>query len=484
MTHMRLPTRRKDPTNVTGVNQMKTVLVVDDEKLVRWSIRQKLESAGYQVFEADTCSSALKLYQEHLPDLVTLDVRLPDGSGLKLLLDMKKIAPNVPMIMITAYGAVEDAVKALKIGAYDYLEKPINFDRLLHSLQNAFETSSLREQVDRTKREQRDTYSLDNIIGESDFIRSVKELVLKVAVSEANTILVQGESGTGKDLVAKALHYESNRSRQPFMILNCAAIPEQLLESELFGHERGAFTDAKALKKGLFELADGGSIFFDEISEMALNLQAKLLRVLEDHTFRRIGGVKDIHVDVRVICASNRDVEGMVARNEFREDLFYRLSVIPITLNPLRERREDIPILIDHFVNHYNVRFNKSVHGLSKDAQSSLEQYRWPGNVRELRNAIERAMILQDDGLLSLDLFPLRISEFKGQDQGSGGVGSFTIPDGGVNLYEFEKQLIQQALMRAGGNQSKASRLLSITRDTLRYKMKKYGLRKGFDQPA
>ncbi|MGW8182036.1 MAG: sigma-54-dependent transcriptional regulator, partial [bacterium] len=211
---------------------MKTVLVVDDEKLVRWSIRQKLESAGYQVFEADTCASALKLYQEHPPELVTLDVRLPDGSGLKLLLDMKKISPNVPMIMITAYGAVEDAVKALKIGAYDYLEKPINFDRLLHSLQNAFETSTLREQVDRTKKEQRDTYSLDSIIGISEFIRSVKELVLKVAVSEANTILVQGESGTGKDLVAKALHYESNRSRQPFMILNCAAIPEQLLESE------------------------------------------------------------------------------------------------------------------------------------------------------------------------------------------------------------------------------------------------------------
>lgn len=481
---LRIASPHKDETKSTGVSQMKTVLVVDDEKLVRWSIRQKLESAGYQVLEAETCSSALRLYQEHLPDLVTLDVRLPDGSGLKLLLEMKKISPNVPMMMITAYGAVEDAVKALKIGAYDYLEKPINFDRLLHSLQNAFETSALREQVDRTKKEQRDTYSLDSIIGKSKFIQSVKELVLKVAVSEANTILVQGESGTGKDLVVKALHYESNRSRQPFMILNCAAIPEQLLESELFGHERGAFTDAKALKKGLFELADGGSIFFDEISEMALNLQAKLLRVLEDHTFRRIGGVKDIHVDVRVICASNKDVEGMVSRGEFREDLFYRLSVIPITLNPLRERREDIPVLIDHFINYYNVRFNKSVQGLTKDAQTAMEQYRWPGNVRELRNAIERAMILQDNGLLSLDLFPLRISEFKGREAAETGAGEFAIPEGGVDLYEVERQLIQQALIRAGGNQSKASRLLSITRDTLRYKMKKYGLRKGLDQPV
>jgi len=458
---------------------MKTILVVDDEKLVRWSLRQKLEAAGYSVLEADSCGAALALFQENLPDLVTLDVRLPDGSGLKLLLDLKKISPNTPIIMITAYGAVEDAVKALKIGAYDYLEKPINFEKLLHSLQNALETSTLREQVDRTKKEQRTTYSLDNIIGVSSFVQSVKQLVRKVAVSEANTILVQGESGTGKDLVAKALHFESNRSRQPFMILNCAAIPEQLLESELFGHERGAFTDAKAMKKGLFELADGGSIFFDEISEMALNLQAKLLRVLEDQTFRRIGGVKDIQVDVRVICASNKDVEKLVAENKFREDLFYRLSVIPISLAPLRERREDIPVLIQHFVEFYNSRFNKSVRGLTEESRQALENYDWPGNVRELRNAIERAMILQDEGLLTLDHFPLRIAEYRGQLRGGPSEG-IKIPENGVNLYDVEKLLIQQALAKAAGNQSRASRLLSITRDTLRYKMKKYGLKKGY----
>ncbi len=461
---------------------MKTVLIVDDEKLVRWSIRQKLESAGYQVFEADTCATARALFRENLPDLVTLDVRLPDGSGLKLLLDMKKVSPNVPVIMITAYGAVEDAVKALKIGAYDYLEKPINFDRLLHSLQNAVETSTLREQVDRTKQEERSSYSLDNIIGVSDYIRSVKQLVRKVAVSEASTILVQGASGTGKELVAKALHYESNRSRQPFMILNCAAIPEYLLESELFGHERGAFTDAKAMKKGLFELADGGSIFFDEISEMALNLQAKLLRVLEDQTFRRIGGIKDIQVDVRVICASNQDVETIAAKGEFREDLFYRLSVIPITLAPLKERREDIPVLIDHFVDFYNARFTKSALGFTEESRAALEAYDWPGNVRELRNAVERAMILQDEGLLTLDLLPLRISEFRADGRLTTSSGTFNIPEAGIDLYDVEKRLIQQALNRAGGNQSKASRLLSITRDTLRYKMKKYGLRKGLLQ--
>jgi transcriptional regulator with PAS, ATPase and Fis domain len=267
------------------------------------------------------------------------------------------------------------------------------------------------------------------------------------------------------------------------MILNCAAIPEQLLESELFGHERGAFTDAKAMKKGLFELADGGSIFFDEISEMALNLQAKLLRVLEDQTFRRIGGVKDIHVDVRVICASNKDVETMAKKGQFREDLFYRLSVIPITLTPLKERREDIPVLIDHFIEHYNLRFNKNVTGLTDKARKALETYDWPGNVRELKNAIERAMILQDNGLLSLDLFPLRIAEFKVESKVALPGGNLRIPDTGIDLYQVEKQLIQQALSRAGGNQSKASRLLSITRDTLRYKMKKYGLKKGYGQP-
>lgn len=457
---------------------MKTVLVVDDEKLVRWSIRQKLESAGYQVLEAETFADALELFKSSLPDLVTLDVRLPDGSGLKLLLEMKQLAPNTPVIMITAYGAVDDAVKALQIGAYDYLEKPINFDRLLHSLKNALETSSLREQVDRVKKEQKTSNSLDSIVGGSTAIEEVKGLVLKVARSEAGTVLVQGESGTGKDLVAKALHYESRRSNHPFMIINCAAIPEQLLESELFGHERGAFTDAKALKKGLFELADGGSIFFDEISEMATNLQAKLLRVLEDHTFRRIGGVKDIHSSVRVICASNKDMEELVAKGQFREDLFYRLSVIPINLPPLRDRREDIPVLIDYFVQDYNRRFNKAVKGLTKQARSALQKYDWPGNVRELKNAIERAMILQDEGLLDIQWFPQRIWDSQGDSRVATRNGHFSIPDGGIDLYNVEKELIRQALVKSGGNQSKASRLLSITRDTLRYKMKKYQLKK------
>ncbi len=456
----------------------KTVLVVDDENLVRWSLRQKLESAGYQVLEADTAGMAMSLFQEHLPDLITLDIRLPDASGLKVLLDLKRLSPSTPIVMITAYGAVDDAVKALQIGAYDYLEKPINFERLLHSLENALETSVLRTEVERSKREQQDAYSVDRVIGNSKAIFEVKALVQKVADSGATTILIQGESGTGKDMVAKALHYMSRRSAQPFMVLNCPAIPEQLLENELFGHERGAFTDARTMKKGLFELADGGTVFFDEISELHLNLQAKLLRVLEDQTFRRIGGVKDIRADVRVICASNKDLEKMAREGQFREDLFYRLSIIPIVLPPLRERKDDVDLLVGHFVDEYNARFNKSIQGLSQRAQRILRNYDWPGNVRELKNVIERAMILQDHGYVDVDLLPVRISEFTAEPAALPGKGTLAIPAQGVDLYKVEKELIRQALFKARGNQTHASRLLSISRDTLRYKMKKYGLNK------
>lgn len=456
----------------------KVVLVVDDEKLIRWSIRQKLESAGYEVLEAGTAAEADSLFKENMPDLVTLDVRLPDTNGLKVLLEMKKLAPDTPIIMITAYGAVDDAVKALQIGAYDYLEKPINFERLLHSLGNAFETTALRTEVQRSKREQEDTFTVDRIIGESRAIQEVKALVERVAVSEANTIVIEGESGTGKDMVAKALHYQSRRRNHPFVVLNCAAIPEQLLENELFGHERGAFTDAKTMKKGLFELADEGTVFFDEISEIHLHLQPKLLRVLEDQIFRRIGGIKDIRTNVRIICASNKDLEKMVARGEFREDLFYRLSVIPITMPPLRDRKDDIPLLVDHFVDEYNRRFRKSIKGVLPKALKIMGNYDWPGNVRELRNAIERAMILQDDGYIDENLLPGRISAFGDESKGLLLDQSPSIPPQGIDLYEVEKDLIRRALAKAGGNQTRASRLLSITRDVLRYKMKKYGLGK------
>jgi two-component system, NtrC family, response regulator AtoC len=452
---------------------MKSILVVDDEKLVRWTLRQKLEGAGYGVLEAATFEEGIRLFQENLPELVTLDVRLPDGNGLKLLLELKKLAPATPVVMITAFGAIEDAVRALQIGAYDYLEKPINFERLLNSIRNALEARDMRVQLDQVTREDKKSHCLDQIIGVSDSMQAIKNLIVRIAGTETSTILIQGESGTGKDLVAKALHYESDRNRRPFMVLNCAAIPEQLLESELFGHERGAFTDAKVLKKGLFEQSDGGSFFFDEISEMALNLQAKLLRVLEDQTFRRIGGVKDIHVNVRIICATNSDLEELVRNRKFREDLYYRLSVIPIVLPPLRDRKEDIEPLTAAFISEYNRLFNKSIRGVTDQVRKTFSRYHWPGNVRELKNAIERAMILQDDGHLDVDLFPLRIAEFRREGASLAGIA---VPEGGLDLYEVEKDLVRQALAKAKGNQSEAARLLSVTRDTLRYKIKKYDL--------
>ena len=453
----------------------KTILVVDDEKLVRWSIRQKLESRQFRVLEAENGSIAVRLFEEHMPDLVTLDVKLPDTLGLELLAQLKKTAPATPVIMITAYGAVDDAVKALQIGAYDYLEKPVDFERLLHSVAHALETSELRRQVESSKREQESTYSLSRMIGDSKSMIAVKKLIQRVAASQTRTILIQGESGTGKDMVAKALHYQSDRASKPFMILNCAAIPEQLLENELFGHERGAFTDAKTLKKGLFELAHGGTLFFDEISEMNINLQSKLLRILEDQTFRRIGGLKDVKTDVRIICASNRDLEKLADEGGFRSDLFYRLSVIPISLPPLRERPTDVPLLVDHFIREFNSSFHKEVTRVTAATARVLESYHWPGNVRELKNAIERALILIDEGTIEPDVLPLRILGSK--PSGTHPQTPIAFPSEGLDLYQVEKELIRQALARTGGNQTRAAKLLSITRDSLRYKLKKYDLR-------
>jgi PAS domain S-box-containing protein len=320
------------------------------------------------------------------------------------------------------------------------------------------------------------------VIGESEKMRDLMEFVRKVAASEATTILVEGESGTGKDLIAKTLHYESSRQAQPFVAINCSAIPETLLEAELFGYEKGSFTDAKAQKKGLFELAPGGTLFLDEIGEMPLVIQAKLLRVLEDQTFRRIGGLKDITVDVRLIAATNRSLADAVREGLFRQDLYYRLNVIPIAIPPLRQRGDDILPLAEFFVRIYNRKFRKSVKGLTAQSERLLRQYHWPGNVRELRNAIERAMILEDSGYIRPDYLPLAVTGGNGSgspEEGRPSVIREGIPDQGISLQDTEKMLIEQALRKTRGNQTHAARLLSITRDTLRYKIKKYGIPAG-----
>src|SRR5665811_645616 len=365
------------------------VLIVDDEKLVRWSLRQKCEEWGYHVLEADNGSAALRVAHNESPDLVLLDVRLPDASGIEILEQLKKSNDARAIIMITADPQLEDVKTALKLGAYDFVGKPLDFDELAVAVKNALETTRLRGEVRRRA-------GYHNVIGVSQKMCDLLGFVSKIATSEATTILVQGESGTGKDLIAKAIHYQSRRQDKPFVAINCSAIPETLMEAELFGHERGAFTDAKAMKKGMFGMADGGTLFLDEIGELSPLLQAKLLRVLEDQVIRRVGGVRDIQVEVRVIAASNRDLEREVREGRFRQDLYYRLAIISIFLPALRERKDDIMPLVDFFIERYNRRFKKSIRGITDETRRLIFTHNWPGNVRELKNAVERAMILED----------------------------------------------------------------------------------------
>jgi two-component system, NtrC family, response regulator AtoC len=456
-----------------------TILVVDDERLVRWSLQQKLEQWGYNVSLAEDGATALGRIQLDNPDLITLDVKLPDMTGIEVLSELRNRNIQIPVIVITAFGIVDDAVRSLKLGAYNFIEKPINFEKLENAVRNALETRRLRTEVARTHEIQRSEFSVDRIIGVSEHIRDIRELTMKIAASEASTILIQGESGTGKDLVAHAIHYESARRERPFFAINCAALPENLIESELFGHEKGAFTDARVQKRGMFEIADGGTLFLDEVSEMTLGMQAKLLRVLEGQSFRRVGGVKNITVDVRVIVASNRNLENAVRESKFRQDLYFRLAIIPMHLKPLREHKTDIPTLLQHFIQHYNGKFRKNIQGIAREAEELLMKYDWPGNIRELKNAIERVMILADGNRIDAKYLPIRISEGGAMPVpvAEGGTpGEIRLPPGGMSLYNVEKELIRQALEQAKSNKTTAARLLRITRDTLRYKVKKYDL--------
>ena len=456
-----------------------TILVVDDERLVRWSLQQKLQQWGYHVSLAEDGATALGRVQIDNPDLITLDMKLPDMSGIEVLTEFRNRHIHAPVIMITAFGIIDDAVRSLRLGAYDFIEKPINFEKLEHAIRNALETGRLRTEVARTQEIQRNEFSVDQIIGISPHVQDVRELVKKVARSEASTLLIQGESGTGKDLIAHAIHFESDRRDRPFFAINCAAIPETLMESELFGHEKGAFTDARQQKKGMFEMADGGTLFLDEVSEMTAGMQAKLLRVLEGQTFRRVGGVKELTVDVRVIVATNRNLEEAVRTGKFRQDLYFRIAIIPINMLPLREHKEDIPMLLEHFIRDYNQKFRKNIQGLTKDAEELLLDYSWPGNVRELKNAIERVMILGDGARVTAKYLPIRIAEggrLPVSLQDSQEPSGVQLPASGTSLYDVERELIRQALEHSRGNKTTAARLLHITRDTLRYKVKKYKL--------
>src|SRR5208283_187772 len=472
--------------------EQKKILIVDDEKLVRWALNQKCTEFGYQCIEAETGQAGLLSLQTESVDAILLDVHLPDMSGLQVLEKLKQAGESRSIIMMTADPQLDDVKAALRLGAYDFVSKPINFDELNVTLQNALEAGSLRTEVESLRDEVRRRAGYHDVIGVSRKITELMKFVYKVASSAATTILIQGESGTGKDLVAKAIHYRSSRSERPFIAINCSAIPETLMEAELFGHEKGAFTDAKAMKKGLFEAADGGTLFLDEIGELSPLLQAKLLRVLEDQVIRRIGGVRDIQVEVRVIAASNRDLEREVREGRFRQDLYYRLAIISIFLPPLRERKEDIQPLVEFFLGHYNRKFRKSVQGISEETRRLLLNYDWPGNVRELKNALERAMILEDGNLLRPDDLPFSVASGRSnaivEDNhssvapeaaavpGRRRLPPLFIPEGGTSLEDVEHALVELALQQSHGNQIKAAKLLSISRDALRYKMKKFGL--------
>ncbi len=448
------------------------VLVVDDEKLIRFTLRESLAEEGYVVHEAGDLAEAVTVCERHRIDCAILDHRLPDGDGFALMTTIQELHPGVPVILMTAYSTIQKAVEAIRRGAFTYVNKPFETDEMLLNVRKALETTRLRREVSALRKQQAES-GLAAVIGESHAMRDIVALMKKLAASRANTVLLLGESGTGKGLLARALHDASDRKEKPFLTITCTAIPETLLESELFGHERGAFTDAKSAKPGLLEVADGGTVFLDEIGDMPQSLQAKLLTVLEDRTFKRLGGVNELQVDVRVVAATNTDLDARVREGLFRTDLFYRLNTFPIRIPPLRERREDILPIARFFVDRFNREFNRKIESISAEATEALQRHPWPGNVRELRNAVERAMILgAGPTLLPRDFAFALEPRVEVEPRGP---GAFRLPEEGLDMEALERDLVRQALEMSGGNQSRAAHLLGMTRDQIRYRIEKYG---------
>ena len=447
------------------------VLVVDDDDAHRTMLRTLLSGWGYRVTEANDGSVAIRMAKEQPFDLILMDMRMITVSGLEALPEIKSYNPAIPVIIITAYSSVETAVEALKKGAYDYLTKPLDFDELRLVMERSMDHVQLREENRLLRHRLGSQFDRRNIIGRSAAMVKLLETVAQVAPSEA-TVLITGESGTGKELIAGAIHYNSGRRDGPFIKMNCAAVTETLLESELFGHEKGAFTGAHRLKEGRFRQADGGSLFLDEVSEMSLAMQAKLLRVLQDQEITRVGGEDVISVEVRLIAATNKDLMTQIEAGRFREDLYYRLNVVALDMPPLRTRSEDVPLLAQHFLKEFARKNHKTIKGLTPQTMDRLLKYAWPGNVRELMNVVERAVVLSRAEYLGIqDLPPLGPEEAEQEaSQPATGVPA------DLPLEEVEKMSILQTLESAGGNKSEAARRLGITRRTLHKKLKKYGV--------
>ena len=451
------------------------ILVVDDEKLIRWSVGERLQRDGYEVLSAESGEEALELVAANAPDLMLLDVRLPGIDGLATLQRALALHPDVSVLMMSAHSTVDIAVEAMKHGAVDFLVKPFPFQSLDAAVERALAAARTRRQIAALTSERKGaTESLGALVGRSAAMENVRGMVSRLSASDATTVLIEGESGSGKEVVARAIHFGSARADRPFLQVNCAALPEHLLESELFGHERGAFTDAHSQKRGLFETADGGTVMLDEIGDLHPGGQAKLLRLLENKTFRRVGGVTELRADVRVLAATNVNLEERVAEGRFRADLFFRLNVVRIRVPALREHAEDIPLLTAHFVARFNQEMRRQVRGVAPAAMDRLQDYRWPGNIRELRNVVERAFILHHntDEVRPEHLPP----ELRGESPRRAEKPATAVPAEGLVLEDVEKRLIREALERASGNQSRAARLLGISRDTLRYRLKKHGM--------
>jgi two-component system response regulator AtoC len=459
------------------------ILVVDDEKLLRWAVRDRLAEEGFKVEEAGSGAEAIPVLRRGELDLALLDLQLPDTDGIALLREARAADPGLLCVLMTAFASVDSAVEAMKLGAYDYLGKPVDMDDLVLTVQRALETTRLRREVRALRRSLETGTGPARLLHRSDAMHEVFSVIERVARTDT-TVLIRGESGTGKGLLARVIHDASPRAQAPFLTVTCTALQETLLESELMGHERGAFTDAKERKKGLFELAHGGTLFLDEIGDVPPSFQAKLLTLLEEKTFRRVGGTEDLRADVRILVATHRDLEQRVKEGKFRQDLFYRLNVLPVTVPPLRERAGDVPLLVQHFLDRYAREFGSAVRSISREALDILEAYSWPGNVRELRNAVERMVLLARGEELGRADLPAEIlaagapaGGAPSTASGDGAAGPSTLPPAGVDLAELERGLVEQALRRARGNQTRAGKLLGLNREQIRYRVEKFDLR-------